>query len=181
MLLQNNKDLQNNLNENLQDNNNEANHWYGLIESRYKSEVQKRSMREINLNLMKLMFIYFDDHKMIPEMLTFSYYEADKIKSRFAVIYDELNTLFEFETLQGAIRFTEMLAEQECFYTHEFYDKFRIVEISGSEDELEILAIIVNLVDYFDVICAIQDGKFNKNMFNDEEFNEYYEEFISIL
>ena len=135
----------------------------------------------VNLNLMKLMFIYFDEQKMMPEMLTFSYYEASRIKSRFVVLYNDAQSLLEFETLQGAIRFIEILADQECFYTHEFYDKFRIVEVNGEDDNLEVLAIIVNLVDYFDVICAIQDGKFSKDMFNDEEFNEYYEEFINIL
>jgi len=152
-----------------------------MIRRKNYQSIQKITEREKNLNLMKLMFIYFDNNKMMPEMLTFSYYQAEDIKSRFAVMSRGINTLLEFGNLKSAIRFIELLADNECFYTHEFYDNFRIVEISGDDDKLEILSIVVNLVDYFDVICAIKDGKFTKNMFNDEEFNDYYNEFINIL
>lgn len=147
-----------------------------------KKQIKKVTEQDKNLNLMKLMFIYFENNKMMPEMLTFSYYEAEEIKSRFAVMSNSMNSLIEFENLKSAIRFIELLSDNSYFYTHEFYDSFRIVEISGEEGNLEILSIIVNLVDYFDVICAIKDGKFDKNMFiNDDDFNEYYEHFINIL
>ena len=160
-----------------------------LENKQIKSHLKKHLRRALetiteqdrNLNLMKLMFIYFEGNKLMPEMLTFSYYQADEIKSRFAVMSSVMNSLVEFGNLKSAIRFIELLADNSCFYTHEFYDNFRIVEISGEEDNLEILSIVVNLVDYFDVLCAIKDGKFSKNMFNNEEFNEYYEHFINIL
>lgn len=158
-----------------------------IIRKQLKEHLAKISEQEKNLNLMKLMFIYFEDKKMMPEMLTFSYYEADNIKSRFVVMNNLIDDLLvEFTNLKSAIRFTELLSGNLRFCTHEFYDAFRIIEISeddkDDENNVKILSIIVNLVDYFDVICAIQDGKYNKNLFiNDNDFNEYYKHFINIL
>ena len=153
-----------------------------IIRKQLKEHLAKISEQETNLNLMKLMFIYFEDKKMMPEMLTFSYYEVDNIKSRFVVMSNLIDDLLEFSNLKSAIRFIELLSGNSRFCTHEFYDAFRIIEINGDEENLEISAIVVNLVDYFDVICAIQDGKYNKNLFiNDNDFNEYYKHFINIL
>ena len=134
-----------------------------------------------NLNMMKLMFIYFDDNKMIPEMMTFNFDRAKEIKSRFVVMGNMMNDLVEFSNLKSAIRFIELLADNGYFYSQEFYEKFRIVEVTGEEGNLEILSIVVNLVDFFDVICGIKDGKFSKNNFNDEDFNWYYEEYIELV
>lgn len=134
-----------------------------------------------DLNEMKLMYIYFDEGKMIPEMLTFNYYDAARIQSRFAVMGNMMSSLLEFSSLKSAIRFVELLAADEHFYTQEFYNKFRIVEITGPDDSIQIVSIIVNLIDFFDVLCAIKDGKFDKKNFNDEDFNVYYEKFINLI
>ena len=131
------------------------------------------------INMMKLMFVYFDESKMIPEMLTINFDRAREIKSRFVVMGNMMNTLVEFSSLRSAIRCVELLSDNNYFYTSEFYNNFRIVEVSGDDDNLQILAIVVNLVDFFDVLCTIKDGKFNKMNFNDEDFNVYYEKYIN--
>lgn len=136
-----------------------------------------------NLNLIKMMYITFDESKgtLIPETLVVDYFKAGKIKSRFAVMGNMTNSLLEFNTLQSALRFVALLANGMPFITREFYDNFRIVEITGPDNHLQIVSIIVNLVDFFDVLCGIQDGKLDKNYFVDEDFNLYYEEYKNII
>lgn len=134
-----------------------------------------------DLNLFKMMFVTFDNGKMIPETMLVDYFQASKIKSRFAVIGRMTRSLLEFSNLKSALKFVTLLAEDMHFFTREFYDNFRIVEITGSDDKPEILSIIVNLVDYWDILIGIVDGKLNKTFFSDEDFNEYYAKYSQVV
>lgn len=134
-----------------------------------------------DLNLFKMMFVTFDNGKMIPETMLIDYFQANKIKSRFAVIGRMTHSLLEFSNLKSALKFVTLLAEDMHFFTREFYDNFRIVEITGPDDKPEILSIIVNLVDYWDILIGIVDGKLKKAFFSDEDFNEYYAKYSQIV
>ena len=134
-----------------------------------------------DLNLFKMMFVTFDNGKMIPETMLVDYFQANKIKSRFAVIGRMTHSLLEFSNLKSALKFVTLLAEDMHFFTREFYDNFRIVEITGPDDKPEILSIIVNLVDYWDILIGIVDGKLNKAFFSDEDFNEYYVKYSQVV
>lgn len=138
-------------------------------------------MKLQDLNLFKMMFVTFDNGKMIPETMLVDYFQANKIKSRFAVIGRMTHSLLEFSNLKSALKFVTLLAEDMHFFTREFYDNFRIIEITGPDDKPEILSIIVNLVDYWDILIGIVDGKLNKAFFSDEDFNEYYAKYSQVV
>lgn len=135
------------------------------------------------LNLVKMMYISLDvDEQTVgpAEMILVDLDLAQNIRSRFAVMSNDTHSLLEFNNLRSALRFVTLI-DDKYFYTREFYDNFRIVELTGDDNDLRITAVILNLVDFWDIICAIKDGQLDKDYFSDEDFNLYYEKYIDVI
>lgn len=139
-------------------------------------------MAKMSLNTLKALVVSYYDSKMIPGTLSLDYFKMNNIKSHFCVITRDSKTALEFSNLKAAFKFIELLAEDVAFNTDEFYNNFRIVEISHENGHCQVLSVIVNLVDFYDLLIKIQDGKIKKDLFmQDIDFKQYYNEFASML
>lgn len=145
-------------------------------------ETQIQTKINMSLNTIKALVITYHENKMIPETFSFDYFALNEIKSRFTVMTRGCRDLLEFSNLKSALKYIEILADKITFNTREFYDNFRIVEFKYENGKYEILSVIVNLVDFFDILIKIKDGKINKEQFlKDDDFNRYYTEYASFI
>lgn len=137
-------------------------------------------MSKMSLNTLKMLVLFLDGKKVIPETFSLDYFNLANIKSRFAVLTADSKSLIEFSNLHSAYKFIELLAGKMSFSTQEFFDNFRIVEFKYVNGHCKIMSIIVNLVDFFSILTRIKDGEISKDFFiQDIDFKNYYNEYAS--
>ena len=132
----------------------------------------------MTINNIKMLVIGNTNKVAVPALFNIDLFDMKKIKGHFAVVANGHDDLLEFSNLYSALKYIRILTSKS-FLTKEFYDNFRIVELTPKTHRIR--ATIINLVDYFDIIIKIKDNELDKDEFKDTDFIDYYNKYSELL